>query len=137
MSLETATSEIRSRIEAIAGLTEIADRRVDSLKNAGTDNVDGSFLFRVSTPYPWPELSQAPKSYQAPCFIEVGSFKNDTEEDLQVDLDAYIRSIIFALRYQPLAESTLWDFSDPINEIPPLNPKVRICRINMRIRYEG
>lgn len=137
MSLQQAMDEIRTRLNAIAGMAEIVDLRDESLENTSKSNLDGAYNLRIlSTGNPWPDLALSPVSWWASIEMEVGSIIANDHVATAIAEATRTHAIRKALQFNQLIYATVWGFEEPIVQIAVTNPRLRIWRWRWRLRYE-
>lgn len=136
MSLTQAISEIRTRLNAISGLAEMADLRADTIEEAGKGNIDGAYNLRIiGTGNPWPDLELAPLSWWVQVEMELATLVTNDHVAASISEATRTEAIRTALHYTPLVYSTVWDFIEPTSGTSPVNPKLRIWRWRWKMRY--
>lgn len=137
MSLTAAISEIRTRLNAINGLQEVADLRSDSIEESGKANIDGAYNLRiVGTGNPWPDLELVPLSWWVQVEMEMATLVTNDHVAASITETTRTEAIRTALHYTPLTSGTVWDFVEPVSGTSPANPKLRIWRWRWKLRYE-
>lgn len=136
MSLTAAIAEIRTRLNAISGLAEMADLRADTIEEAGKGNIDGAYNLRiVGTGNPWPDLELAPLSWWVQMELELATLSANDQVAAGVAEAARTDAIRTALHYTPLTNGTIWDFGEPFSAVSVNNPKLRVWRWRWKLRY--
>jgi hypothetical protein len=137
MSLQQAVDEIRTRLNAISGLQEVADLRDDTLDASSKGNLDGAYNLRIqSSGNPWPELSQGPTQWWALFELEVGHVVANDRVATSVAEATHAQQIRETLQYDALTYGQVWDQTEPIIQTSPTNPKLRVWRWRWKLRYQ-
>lgn len=138
MSLQQAIDEIRTRLNAISGIEEVADLRDETLDGASKGNLDGAYNLRiVSTGNPWPDMAIAPASWWAVIEMELASVLANDHVALSITEATRTQAIRQALHYNPLTYGTIWGFEEPFAQPSLTNPRLRVWRWRWRLRYEA
>ena len=135
MSLSSVLAELRTKLDAISGLSEHPDRRDASLADA-SGNLDGAYKIRVGwTGTPWPETATTPRAWSVDVTLEMGQMLGNDHSADAIQEDALTREVRRSLQYEAMTAGTVWNLADPTVTAVP-NTRLRLWSWAFRLRYQ-